>query len=60
MTNQPSPAPTSKVTVGLAAGAFATVVAWGLSSVGVEVPAEVATSFATVLAFGAAYVVPEP
>lgn len=55
-----SKTPTSKVVAGGVAGAAVTVIVWGASLVGVEVPVEVATSAVVLVSFAVAYLVPDP
>jgi len=58
--DQPTPAPTRKVTSGGLAGALSILVIWLINTVvGKEVPPEVASSFTVVLTFIVAYLVPE-
>lgn len=56
MSNPVSP----KVQAGGVTGAAALVLVWVAGQFGLEVPAEVAIAFTTVLAFVAGYVVPDP
>jgi hypothetical protein len=51
--------PTNKVTAGGIGGALASIIVWGVSLAGVEVPPEVAAAVATVVSFALAYLVPE-
>lgn len=55
--NQPSAAPTRKVTAAGLAGAVTTVAAWVAGQFGVTVPAEVAVAVTTILTVGTAYIV---
>ncbi len=55
--NQPSPLPTRKVTAGALAGAVTVIGVAVAEAFGLVVPAEVASSVTTVLAFIASYFV---
>ena len=44
-----------KVAAAGIAGAVTTMIIWGASTAGVEIPAEVAAAIATIIAFGAGY-----
>ena len=58
--NQPTAAPTRKVTAGALAAALTTILVWVLSEfAGVELPPEVAAAVTSILTLGAAYIVPE-
>ncbi len=50
--------PQRKVAAGGVAGALAVLALWGLSSIGVEVSAEVGAAIATLIGFATAYMVP--
>lgn len=50
--------PVRKVAVGGAAGAAATVIVWGLSFAGIEMPPEVAAAVAVLITFGTSYLTP--
>lgn len=57
----PVQAPSRKVTVGLVAGAFMTIIAWASDAyAGVKIPAEVALAGATVITFILQYMIPNP
>lgn len=49
-------APQPKVLAGGAAGAAALVIVWAASQFNVDVPAEVAVAFSTLLSFAASYI----
>lgn len=51
--------PTTKVTAAALAAAVSVIVVWVASLAGVDVPAEVASAFTTILSVGTAYVIPE-
>jgi hypothetical protein len=51
--------PNTKVGAGGIGGALASIIVWGVSLAGVDVPAEVAAAFATVVSFAVGYLVPE-
>jgi len=56
----PSNKPTRKVMVGVAAGAFMTIVAWASKAfANVEIPADVALAGSTVLVFVVQYFIPD-
>jgi putative flippase GtrA len=57
--NQPTPLPTTKVTAGALAGALSIILVWTASSVGLEVPAEVAAAWTVILTALVQYVTPE-
>ena len=58
--NQPTSAPTTKVTAGVIGGAVATLVTFGLNAwLGIEFPAGVEAAIATLVGFFVAYTVPE-
>lgn len=57
--NQPTAAPTRKVTIGAAIGALVTIVVWLVDVASdQEVPALVAAALVVVLAFAASYITP--
>ncbi|WP_290630506.1 hypothetical protein [Aquisalimonas sp.] len=60
MTVDTDPKPTRKVGAAGLGGAAAIVLAWALGLAGVDVPPEVSAAFATLLAFAAGYLTPEP
>lgn len=58
--NQPTAAPTTKVTVGALGGSLAAIMAWLLAEIWmVNMPPGTEGAFATLLAFLLAYIVPE-
>ncbi|MDP9456959.1 MAG: hypothetical protein M3Q49_11630 [Actinomycetota bacterium] len=50
-----SSAPTPKIAAAGIGGAIATILVWVVGLLGLEVPAEVAAAFATVISFAAGY-----
>jgi hypothetical protein len=50
--------PTRKVGIGAVAGALSVIVVWGISFI-VDVPAEIASAFTTILTFAVAWFVPD-
>lgn len=56
----PDSVPTRKVTAGAIGGAASIIVVWMIGVLGLEVPAEVASAFTTVISFGLGYMVEEP
>ena len=59
MSNQPSKKPTRKVGAGALAGAVTVIGVFIAESLGADIPAEVASSITTILAFAASYLVPD-
>lgn len=58
--NQPTAAPTTKVTAAGAMGALSTVGVWAAQEfASIEIPGEVASAIVLVVMFVAAYVIPE-
>lgn len=56
---QVSPAPTAKVMVGAMCGAVSMIAAWCMKQFAhIDVPAEIAIAFSTVLSFAASYMTP--
>lgn len=55
--NQPSIAPTTKVTAGGVAGALTVLVVWVLGLLHVPVPPEVASALTVVISFVASYLI---
>jgi len=52
--------PTKKVQAGIAAGALAAIVTWGVKQWGhVEVPAEIGVALSTIFTFVVQYIVPD-
>lgn len=47
--------PTRKVTAGAIGGAASVILVWGVKAAGLDVPAEVAAAFTTVLSFVLGY-----
>lgn len=57
MINQPTAAPTRKVTAGALAGAVTILAVFVFGQFGVDIPAEVSSSVTVLLTFAASYVV---
>lgn len=57
--NQPTAAPTRKVTAAMIAGAIVTLLSWLLGFGDVELPGDVAAALTTIIMVVAAYTVPE-
>lgn len=54
--NQPTLAPTTKVTAGAIAGAITVVLVWLVGMAGLEVPAEVASAVTVIISFLTSYI----